>query len=82
MSKFFKRKSQIKATAKEPRALDEITREYAALSQKSGEVQYTIYALSQDLEQLNQAILRLNHEGAERKKLNASAAIAEEKKEV
>lgn len=60
-----------KPKAKEPRALDEIRTEYGQEAGKAGQLQYQIYALNQDLERLNQRLVSLNYEAAERQKMDS-----------
>lgn len=71
MSKFFK--SLKKAKKVDPRPLPEITQEYSNLVNQAGQVQYTIYAMQQDLEQINQKLVAVNHEAAARQKLDKEA---------
>lgn len=75
MSKFFRAaKKQAAQKAPDPRVIDEIQKEYRQLATQSGEVQYQIYALEQNLEELNKQMIVLNHEGAARQKLDREAA--------
>lgn len=77
MSKFFKSikkaKKAVDQAAPEPRDLKAITDEYNQLKAQAGEVQYQVYALNSNLEQMNQRLLHLNHEGAARRKLDREA---------
>ena len=74
MSKFFKGLKKKAPAAPVPRSLEDITKDYNMLKGQAGEVQYQLYALKQNLEAINQQLLRLNHEGAARQKLNQEEA--------
>jgi len=65
----------------EPRALDEITKDYATAVSRCGELQYLIYAYGAELEQCNARLVKLNEEGAARNKLDAQAKQAASKAE-
>ncbi len=84
MSKFFKSlkkaKKAVDQTAPEPRDIKAITDEYNQLKAQAGEVQYQVYALKSNLDQMNQRLLQLNHEGAARQKLDREAAPKQEEK--
>lgn len=74
MSKFFgnNKKKSLKQLSEipVPRTLEAITTDYNNLKAQAGEIQYQIYALTKNLEQINQGLLNLNHEGAARQKLD------------
>lgn len=86
MSKFFgnSKKKNLKQLpeAPAPRDIETITADYNQLKAQAGEVQYQIYALTKNLEQINQGLLNLNHEGAARQKLDNEAVAAAKKEEV
>jgi hypothetical protein len=69
MSRFFKSKNKQKAP--QPREMKEITAEYNTTASQAGTVQYQIKVYQSQLEQLNQKMLNLNNEGAERQRLDA-----------
>ena len=82
--KFFKNsKQKVNVKEVEPRALDEITKEYNNLCAQAGAIQYQIYVYRKELEQVNQALIRVNGEAAKRNKLDqeAKAEVKEEKVE-
>jgi len=82
--KFFKGKNkmkQIKEEQKEPRKFEEIKAQYEQLRARSGDVQYQIYALTKDLEKLNEAMVSVNYEAAARQKLDSEAAEKAKKEE-
>lgn len=83
MTKFFKGKKQLskQAAAPVPRAYAEVEKEYLELRARAGEVQYQIYVLTKDLEQLNQALVSLNHEAAARQKLDKETEAVQAQKE-
>lgn len=81
MSKFFKGRGKkateaIAETA--PREMSAIIAEYTQLKGQAGEVQYQVYALNKNLEQINYQLLTLNNEGAARQKLDGAAKPAQE----
>jgi hypothetical protein len=73
-TKFFKNKQQIKEEVKEPRKMEEIKADYETLRNRSGDVQYQIYALKRDLENINQQLVNINYEAAARNELDKKAA--------
>jgi hypothetical protein len=65
------------AQAKQPRALTEIQAEYGQLVNQAGQLQYQIHVLQKDLDAANQALVVINHEAADRIKLDKEASEAE-----
>lgn len=64
-------KSRFKGTkvdldTKEPRALDEIHKEYANATSQAGQLQYQIAVYSDDLKRINDSLRSLNYEAAAR----------------
>lgn len=72
MTKFFKSKKQA-LKAPEPRDTKVITDEYSKAAMDAGTVQYQIKVYENQLEQINQKLLSLNREAAQRKELDAKA---------
>lgn len=54
-----------------PRDLKDIQVEYNQLSLRAGQNQYQSYVLAQDLKGINQRLVEVNQEAAERNKLDA-----------
>lgn len=76
--KFFNnKKKQVKP---KPRSMDELLKANAELKARAGEVQYLVYVYTKELEQVNSALLSLNQEAAERKKLDEESKPKEEPK--
>jgi len=88
MTKFFKGKNkkaaEVPTEAPVPRQMDEIKKSYEELRNRAGDLQYQAFILKRDLEQINQALVSVNHEAAARQKLDKEAADkqAEETKQV
>lgn len=57
-----------------PRSLEEIQKDHDQVCLRAGAVQYEMGVRKAELESLNQALRRLNFEGAERKKLDEETA--------
>lgn len=74
MSKFFKRLNKKTTKVPDPRSMPEIMAEYNQLKSQAGELQYQIFALTQNLADTNQKILAVNHEGAARQKADKESA--------
>lgn len=60
-----------------PRALEEIQAEYGRTASQAGALQYQLFILEQELQSLNNRMLQLNREGAERNKLNEESKAKE-----
>jgi hypothetical protein len=58
----------------QPRALDEIQKEYGELVGRAGQIQYQLFVLDKDLKTINDRILVINHEAAARKELDKKAS--------
>ncbi len=58
----------------EPRALDEIQREYQELCNKAGQLQYQSVVIAKELEDINEQLFAINYEAADRNKLDKAAA--------
>jgi hypothetical protein len=58
---------------KQPRALADIQAEYNQLVNQAGQLQYQIHVLSKDLDAANLALVVINHEAADRIKLDKEA---------
>ena len=74
----------LKKKVSDPRKMDEIQKEYGQLCNQAGQLEYQIYVLTQDLEKINESLVKVNHEAAARQKLDKEApapAPAPEKKE-
>lgn len=78
--KFFNNKKQIKPQKPKPRSMEELLKENAELKAKAGEVQYLVFVYTKELEQINSALLSLNQEAAERKRLDEESKPKEEPK--
>jgi hypothetical protein len=63
-------------TRPEPRKLEEIQHEYAQNCQKTGELQYQVFALNKEINRLNDIQASLNYEAAERNKLDKAVKDA------
>lgn len=70
MTKFFKGKNKA-IKAPEPRDTKTITDEYGKTAMNAGTVQYQIKVYESQLEQINQQLLALNREAAQRNELDA-----------
>lgn len=57
----------------EPRALTEIQKEYQELCLKAGQIQYQVKVNTDELEKINERLLEVNYEAAERNQLDATA---------
>ena len=64
-----------------PRALPEIQAENENYCSQAGKLQYQIFVFERDLARLNDAILGLNYEAAERQKLDKAAEPKQEEEE-
>lgn len=60
---------------KEPRALEDINKEYNQLCLKAGDLQYRIKCFGGELENINHALLQVNQEAAKRKELDDAAKL-------
>jgi hypothetical protein len=72
----FKRKSEKFPKTSAPRSLDDIKKAYNEAVFTVGQLQYRQYVNTKDLEQANKVLLSLNHEAAERNKLDKEVAAA------
>lgn len=68
--KFFKNKKQITTKPKDPRAKEEIEREYSELKSRAGETQYLAMVYEKTLANINARMLEINYEAEARKKLD------------
>lgn len=74
-SKFFKGLNKSKpAPPPEPRAMELIMKQYGEQCNRAGALQYQIYALGLELEQINKELVSVNNEAAVRQKLDKEAA--------
>lgn len=80
-TKFFKNRSKPKEVAPVPRELSEIQKEYSELRARAGELTYQVFVLEGDLQQVNQALLTINHEAAARQKLDKEASVQQPQQE-
>ena len=71
--KFFKGhgKKAKSVKAPEPRALEELQKEYQSLSAQAANAQYLVFVHSKQLDQINQRLLEVNQEADARNKLDA-----------
>jgi len=60
---------------KAPRAIAEIQKEYAAICQRAGYVQYQLFVNQKDLDMLNESLRNLNIEAGEAQKASTEAAV-------
>jgi hypothetical protein len=77
-------RNKLKKKAQEPRKLDEIQKDYFDLRSRAGEVQYQIHVLSENLKEINKALVAVNNEAAARQNLDkqsASEAAAQQPKQ-
>jgi hypothetical protein len=72
----FRKTKKTKEEPKQPRALTEIQAEYNQLVNQAGQLQYQIHVLQKDLDVANNALVAINHEAAERIKLDKEAEEA------
>lgn len=76
MTKFFKGKKQA-TKAVEPRDTETIRTEYSKTAMNAGTIQYQIKVYESQLEQVNQQLLSLNREAAQRNELDAASKSKE-----
>jgi hypothetical protein len=81
-SKFFKGLNKVKPAAPpEPRNMEAIMKQYGEQCNRAGALQYQIYALGLELEQINKDLVSVNNEAAARQKLDKEAAEKQSKVE-
>ena len=75
---FLKKKTKIAnpANPPAPRTTEDLTKEYFELRARAGETQYQMYVLESELNRLNNRMREVNHEAADRKKLDEATQAA------
>jgi hypothetical protein len=70
MTRFFKNKQSKKEVAPAPRSMEEINKDYAAVSAQASQTQYQVYVYTESLAQLNRQMRSLNEEANARQTLD------------
>lgn len=73
---FKKKKKELQKPA--PRPIEDIKRVYGEIAAKVADAQYQVFVYSKQVEQLNNILMHLNQEAAERKQLDSQTAKPEE----
>lgn len=69
MKRLFKKAKE--AQPKTPRTIPEIQKEFGELSQRAANSQYLVFVHEQELQRVNNRLLEVNQEAAERQQLDA-----------
>jgi hypothetical protein len=74
MNRLFRRKNKVaKVTQPEPRKIEDIQKSYSELLSKAAQTQYLVYVHSEELKNINQALVSVNQEAAARQSLDRAA---------
>lgn len=81
MTRFFKGKNKKAEVKSEPRKLEEIKSQYETLRNRLGDLDYQIYALKRDADQIKGVMVNLNYEAAARQEADKAEGYKEDKNE-